>query len=130
VPLDDVSRPTTTGARATDADVPVRCARCGHALTTARARIAVDGAHAHTFVNPSGVVFDIVLYADAPGAIVGGEHEVHTSWFPGTAWQYASCGACAGHVGWAYVYLRAHEPQRFVGFIVDCVIEGSDGRGA
>ena len=126
MPLDDATRPSdqANAARSTLADRPVRCARCSHPLTTHNARVAVEGSHAHTFVNPSGVVFDIVLYGDVPGVVVVGEHEVHSSWFAGTAWQYANCANCAGHVGWAYLYLSAHEPQRFFGLICDSISEG------
>jgi hypothetical protein len=110
----DTKRDVTIGA-----ERAVRCSRCGHVLTNERERIDVDGSHAHTFVNPSGIVFHIVMFRTVDGAVVHGTPEKFTSWFPGTAWQFASCAQCAGHVGWAYVHLDTGD--RFFGLIEDCI---------
>jgi hypothetical protein len=120
--LDDTARDQTKLDDEGRAERPVRCSRCNHALTHDRERIDVDGAHAHTFVNPSGVVFRIVMFRAVDGAVVHGDPEKFTSWFAGTAWQFASCAQCAGHLGWAYV--RVDEPsagERFFGLIEDCI---------
>jgi hypothetical protein len=100
----------------------VRCARCRHVLTTERERLEVSGRHAHTFMNPSGVIFEIGCYRTADGARLEGMPEKETSWFPGTAWVYAHCAACHGQVGWSYVYLEEHEPQRFFGLMLDAIL--------
>ena len=97
----------------------VRCARCGYGLTTERERIEVAGRHAHTFMNPSGVVFHIVCFRAVDGARTEGVPDVETSWFPGTAWIYAHCARCAGHVGWSYVHLAGG--ARFFALITDCI---------
>ena len=100
----------------------VRCARCGHALTAEKERLDVDGSHAHTFVNPWGIVFHIAMFRAVDGAFVAGEPEKHASWFEGTVWRFAHCAQCAGHVGWHYV--RVDEPgagATFFGLIEDCI---------
>ena len=98
----------------------VRCGRCDHALTSEREKIEVAGRHAHTFMNPSGVIFHIVCYREVPGATIEGPHEKETSWFPDTAWQYANCERCRGQIGWAYVNLEGGE--RFFGLIEDVIV--------
>jgi hypothetical protein len=97
----------------------VRCAKCGHALTDAKARMEKDGAHRHDFVNPAGVAFRIGCFRDAPGCIEVGDGESFWSWFSGYAWRHALCGKCAAHVGWSY---RAAS-DGFYGLIVDRIVE-------
>ena len=96
----------------------VRCAKCGHALTDAKARREKDGAHRHDFVNPAGVAFRIACFRDAPGCIEVGEGETFWSWFSGYAWRHALCGKCAAHVGWSY-----RGTDAFWGLIVDRIVE-------
>lgn len=100
----------------------VRCGRCGHALASEKARIEIAGRHAHTFMNPGGVIFDVRCFADVPGAVIEGVPESVTSWFPGTAWTYAHCALCKGHVGWRYVRI-VDAPATFFALIVDRLAE-------
>lgn len=97
----------------------VRCARCEHALTDAKARTEKDGAHRHTFVNPSGLSFHVACYRDAPGCLEIGEAETFWSWFSGYSWRNALCGRCGVHVGWSY---RGRD-DAFFGLIVDRIVE-------
>lgn len=98
----------------------MRCARCDHVLTSEQARIEVHGRHAHTFMNPNGVIFDVRCYADVPGSTNEGVPDSATSWFPGTAWTYTYCATCRGHIGWSYVQLDGG--GTFYGLIADCII--------
>ena len=119
--LDDVpAKPADARAPLAEVERAVRCARCGHALTSAKAQLELFGRHAHTFMNPSGVIFDVRLYAEAPGAFETGAPDADTSWFPRTAWTYAHCTACAGHVGWRYVDLG--DGRTFFGLIADSIV--------
>jgi hypothetical protein len=90
--------------RAAGEEAWLRCAACGHGITRERARIDVDGAHVHTFVNPQGVEFVIRCFRDAPGCAGWGDESTFWSWFPGTAWRVALCAGCGAHVGWSYRY--------------------------
>jgi hypothetical protein len=91
-----VKDPVDTGDR------PLLCAACGHRITDEDYRIAMAGAHEHTFVNPAGFVHDIGCFSVAPGCIHLGTTETAFSWFPGWTWQVAACGRCRAHLGWIY----------------------------
>lgn len=87
----------------------VRCAACGHALARERDRLPLDTS---TFVNPEGIVHHIAAFRHAAGCAVAGDPTTYWTWFPGHAWQYAFCGKCAIHVGWAF-----SGPSRFFGLL-------------
>jgi hypothetical protein len=96
----------------------VRCASCSHEITTERARIAVDGAHSHTFVNPQAIEFRIACFREAPGCIGWGEESTYWSWFKGYAWRVALCSSCAAHLGWSY----RGGTSGFYGLIADRIV--------
>ena len=81
---------------------PIRCAGCGHPITTADRRIEMGGAHAHRFANPAGFVYEIGCFRDAPGCRNRGEPTLEWTWFPGHPWSISVCGRCTAHLGWAY----------------------------
>lgn len=87
---------------ATDDDDWLVCVVCAHRITLASYRTEMSGAHAHTFVNPGGIVHHIGCFVAAPGAIHVGETETAFSWFPGWSWQIALCARCHAQVGWIY----------------------------
>jgi hypothetical protein len=95
------------------------CIRCGSAITTAAARIAIAGAHEHTFANPHGFLFRIGCFSSAQGCATEGPRTAEWSWFPPYSWQIEVCATCREHLGWLY---RAQE-SRFHGFILDRLIE-------
>jgi hypothetical protein len=104
-----LTTPTTPGpdlapddARETGEEAWVRCAACGARLAPSRARIDVNGAHEHSFMNPSGLRFEVVCFAVAPGCMPDGERSTVWTWFPGRAWQVALCKGCGSHVGWSF----------------------------
>jgi len=100
-------------------DRVVSCRACGAIITRSHAKIAVDGAHAHSFINPTGFIFRIGCFAMAPGARAAGEESDHWTWFPGYSWQAVVCGRCDQHIGWSYRNTSAS----FVGLILDRVTE-------
>jgi hypothetical protein len=83
-------------------EAPLCCARCGHPVTRERHRIAVNGRHEHTRVNPFGFVFHFGCFAQADGCAVDGPPTTEETWFPGYAWRIAHCAACHSHLGWAF----------------------------
>ncbi|MCH9686457.1 MAG: hypothetical protein K0V04_33800 [Deltaproteobacteria bacterium] len=95
----------------------LRCRACGEAITESDARTEIAGSHAHTFVNPAGLVFEIGCFARAPGCVGVGEPQPFFSWFPGYAWRVAACGGCRAHLGWSY----GDGPQ-FHGLILDRLV--------
>jgi hypothetical protein len=98
----------------------ILCASCGAFVADAAARTDINGAHAHTFINPAGLIFRVGCFAEAPGVLAVGEESEHWTWFSGFAWRAALCRSCHEHLGWCYA--NAH--QAFVALILDRVIEG------
>jgi len=62
----------------------------------------VDGAHAHTFANPEGIVFEIGCYRDAWGCGYLGPLSPEFTWFAGYVWRIAVCSNCLVHLGWRF----------------------------
>ncbi|MDJ0720412.1 MAG: hypothetical protein QNJ04_02210, partial [Desulfobacterales bacterium] len=58
-PADPEKRPNASPEEDTQAARRVLCRECLHPVTRERERIEVQGAHQHTFANPSGIVFTI-----------------------------------------------------------------------
>jgi len=89
-----------------DLDEPGRsallCRTCGLAVTLLRDRIAVGGKHVHALFNPSGILFEVACFAQAPGCRFEGEFTQAFTWFAGYAWRFAMCRRCGAHLGWEY----------------------------
>jgi len=83
-------------------DEHIRCADCGHTITSDAHRIEVNGALEHRFMNPSGYVFDIEVFRAADGCAHEGEPSSEFTWFKGYDWRYALCGECGLHLGWRF----------------------------
>jgi hypothetical protein len=91
------------GAAARQSDEPLLvCAACGAAITRPDAAIEVNGAHAHTFLNPAGEIYRIRCFASAPGALPVGEESDYWTWFAGQLWQACICRSCFEHLGWRF----------------------------
>jgi hypothetical protein len=80
----------------------LRCAVCGHRVTSPTLRIEVQGDHRHTFANPAGIAFHIGCFRAAPGCAPVGPSSSEYTWFPGYRWQIAVCQHCQTHLGWHY----------------------------
>jgi hypothetical protein len=100
------------------------CARCGHTITDAAARVDIDGRHAHTGVNQGGHVHHFGCFSRAPGAAPLGPRELLWSWFPGRTWQLVSCRGCEVHLGWCF----AGEGAPFWGLLSAAVVPAADWR--
>lgn len=95
------------------------CAACRHPIATDADRIAVNGAHEHTCVNPHGLVFHIACFGAAPGCRATGVPTTDFTWFSGFAWCYALCGGCGALLGWRY---RGLGNASFFGLIRDRIV--------
>jgi hypothetical protein len=103
----------------------VCCAACSHTVTRPQARIEVEGAHQHRFLNPMGIPYEIACYAEAPGCFEVGEATEEHTWFPGHAWRVALCGSCQIHLGWGF---RSRDGGAFFALIAERLIT-RDGAG-
>jgi hypothetical protein len=95
------------------------CAACRAFVTESSARLEVNSAHSHAFVNAVGVIYRIGCFASAPGTRPLGEESTHWTWFPGFAWQVAICRTCSEHLGWGF---RSVDSQ-FFGLILERLVE-------
>jgi hypothetical protein len=78
------------------------CAVCGNGITSHSAAAEINGAHAHTCVNPHGYVYEIGCFSSAPGCIDLGSPTSEHTWFPGFSWCFSVCGRCEAHLGWRF----------------------------
>jgi len=81
----------------------ILCAECSQAITGDSERIEVNGAHEHTFVNPSGIIFQIGCFAGVSGTQISGAVTEQWSWFKGYSWRIVCCSRCGTHLGWVYM---------------------------
>lgn len=119
-PSADAPEATPGDARARDAERPIRCAACSYAITRADQRTTVDGKHVHERANPSGFLYRIGCFREAPGCVGEGGSTAFFTWFPGYAWQLTMCGGCGVHLGWAF----RGEGGGFHGLVLDRLAEG------
>jgi hypothetical protein len=104
-----------------DDDRRVYCRACAGFVALSQARLSVNGAQEHSFVNPEGLMFRIGCFAEAPGLSPLGEPSSHWTWFTGFSWQAGVCAGCGTHLGWSY----RNASLRFVALILDRVVERS-----
>jgi hypothetical protein len=97
------------------------CAICAAEITTDAARMAVSGAHEHTFANPHGIVFRLGCFAAGTGLVAVGAPSAYFTWFPGHTWQAEHCASCGGHLGWLF---RGADTA-FHGLILDRLAEAT-----
>lgn len=101
----------------------ILCSGCGATLAHTRDIFSLTSAGAAgTFVNPSGIVFQILTLRTvaAPSVVVDNVQSTQDSWYPGYAWSIAYCSACFRHLGWQFDAVERSEdagaPTRFFGF--------------
>ncbi len=92
------------------------CVNCGKAITRERFGFAKDGSFVHTFTNPSGYVYKVGCFSNAPGTWIVGEYTGQFSWFKGYLWCYLLCEGCNSHMGW---HFSSPESAGFHGIILE-----------
>ena len=80
----------------------IRCRACGQVVTGGEQRMAVGGAHRHTFFNPAGIVYEVGCFRQAAGCIASGPPSAEFTWFAGHLWRIALCRRCRTHLGWHF----------------------------
>ncbi len=108
-----------TAARDPDAAEPIRCRSCRRVITHLHEGIRIQGAHAHTFANPHGIVFRIGCFRSAPGCGYLGSPTAEFTWFTGFTWRAALCARCRVNVGWLFA---SPGGERFHGLILERLI--------
>lgn len=87
-------------------DDTLYCAVCGAPVTRTRWATSRRDAHEHVVFNPTGHLFRLRCFSQAPGAYPVGPPSDHFTWFPGHDWQVALCLGCDRHLGWKYLSAR------------------------
>lgn len=95
------------------------CSACGLFITQEDFSTHRNGASLHTFSNPHGLVFEVVLFSSAPGCLILGPSTHAFTWFPGYAWSLACCSGCSLHLGWYYEHAS---PDCFFGIIASRIV--------
>ena len=108
----EIAQPAQREETRTEREGVIRCRNCSHTITRSKAAMEAAGRHEHTFRNPAGYSFHILCYSEAPGCTFSGFPSSEATWFPGYAWNFATCGGCGAHLGWRYL-----GPSSFVGLI-------------
>lgn len=87
-------------------DLSLACRRCGVAVAKMSDIVVVSDGGAHgSYVNPGGVVHDMVTVGPnvaGQSTRCHGDPSAEHSWFPGYRWTIATCGTCGVHVGWRF----------------------------
>jgi len=104
--IDSISAPQDKTA--VDTEDGIACRQCLNGITSTAERKIVDGAHAHTFANPEGIVFEISCYRDAWGCGYVGPASPEFTWFAGCVWRIAVCANCRVHLGWRFSTSDGH----------------------
>ncbi len=94
----------------------ILCRFCHAPVTSLHEEQVISGGHSHYFINPYGTAYVVGCFRQAPGCDIRGTATRNHSWFPGFAWQLASCTDCGEHLGWFY---ENSEREQFFGLIVD-----------
>ena len=97
----------------------ILCRQCHSILTTPTERIAIQGAHQHTFANPHGIVFEIGCFGAVRGCGYAGPASDEFTWFTGFSWRVAVCVMCLTHMGW---FFESGSGSNFHGLILDRLI--------
>lgn len=116
-----LSEEARDGLRQRHAPRGLLCYRCRSAVSNDAERIEVGGAHAHTCVNPHGIVYRIGCFGSAPGCSAVGGLSIAYSWFPDYGWQVAVCRHCEEHLGW-----RFRGDGLFFGLILERLLSAGD----
>jgi hypothetical protein len=107
----DISEEETT-----EEEEYIRCRACGNPVTHPSERVSIDGSHAHTFANPSGILYEIGCFRSVIGCGFMGPETDDFSWFRGYGWKVTYCEKCLGHLGWLFIS-PVNDP--FHGLILD-----------
>ncbi len=91
----------------------LRCGRCGAELADAD---HVVPASRRAYMNPHGLVREIVVVSLARNLAGDGERHTEFSWFPGHTWEIVYCAGCQAHAGW-----RFEGPSTFYGLLVEAL---------
>ena len=98
------------------------CRTCGNSITSRKYSFDMEGRHLHTFMNPSGLIFQIACFSHASGCHIFGNYTGEFTWFSGYDWSVVLCRVCGKHLGWHY----SSGENGFFGLIMENLAEGEE----
>jgi hypothetical protein len=116
--------PSLEATQGLDAERRLHCRACHQALSRETDLVVITGGTSrHKFVNPAGVMHELITVTDVQGVEQHGERTLAFSWFPGWSWQFTSCGSCHAFLGWCFEATSADRlPPKFHGLRIQAVI--------
>jgi cereblon len=75
------------------------------------------------FLNPHGVLHELVTVTWAENVVLSGAPTTEFTWYPGYAWRIAWCGRCGAHVGWSFDAIGDGAPRTFWGLRRQAIVE-------
>lgn len=115
-PLRQPTSETHTDSIPSEQERWIVCKQCQQRLSRPSERIQINGAHSHTFANPSGVVFEIGCFRMVSGLHFIGPPSYEFPWFAGHSWQIVICATCQTHLGWCF---KGPGSSQFFGLILE-----------
>jgi len=83
------------------------------------------GTPVRSFVNPAGVVHELVTLRGVHDVRDHGPRTGDFTWFPGYTWRFTACGTCGVFLGWCFeAEDGAREPTRFHGLRTAALTRG------
>ena len=114
------TKPAESEKRELEEEKFIRCRQCHQPVTRPSERISVEGSHAHTFANPSGILYEIGCFRSVIGCGYVGPSTDEFSWFKGFSWKVSYCTGCLTHLGWLFISSAGFS---FNGLILDRLTE-------
>jgi hypothetical protein len=109
--------PRAADERAIDQPEPcLICRACALPIADPRSIFRL-GEGPQIYLNPHGILHELLLVAAAQNLLLVGEATTEHTWFAGYAWRIALCARCHAHLGWRYEAApgEARSPAIFFG---------------
>ena len=116
----EISEEDKAGEKESGSEKYILCRQCHQVITSKGNRIKRDGAHRHTFANPSGHLFEIGCFRNVTGCGYAAVISDEFTWFKGYGWRVVVCGMCLTHLGWLFI---SSGGDSFHGLILNRLIE-------
>jgi hypothetical protein len=100
----------------------ILCKNCNAVVTQPQFVLHTGQGASQTFANPSGHVFEIQCFSQAPGCSAGSPPSNDFTWFPGYDWCIGICRNCSFHLGWIFLPVDHKMSSKFYGLILDHLI--------
>ena len=115
--VEEALQDTPVDEQETEQSRSIRCRACDQELADEDAPFSVaGGTPVRSFVNPAGVVHELITLRDVHDVRDHGPRTGDFTWFPGFTWRFTACGGCGIFLGWCFEAEKpSQDPARFHG---------------